>query len=79
MITKFLARFRKKKIEEPAIKVTPYDVAHGLYLQMIQRPVQEHDEIVYTFLRLHCPKKHLHSNPRRRVTQTPCQREPEAA
>jgi len=35
MIEKFLARFRKKKIEEPAIKVTPYDVAHGLYLQMI--------------------------------------------
>jgi len=57
MIEKFLARFRKKKIEEPAIKVTPYDVAHGLYLQMIQRPVTEHDEIVYTFPAITPPEK----------------------
>jgi len=63
----FKSRKNKKQATEPEIPVTPYDIAHGLYLQMIQRPVQEHDEIVYTFLRLHHPKKHIHSNPRRRV------------
>lgn len=46
-----------KSVEKTAIKVTPYEVAHDLYCQMIQRPIQEHDEIVYTFLRLYCPEK----------------------
>jgi len=66
MIKKFLARFRRKQVEEQTMKVTPYDVAHVLYRQMIQRPTQEHDEIVYTFLRLHNPKKHRPSNPTKR-------------
>ena len=59
-------QFRKKQKEVPEAPVTPRDVAHVLYRQMIQRPAQEHDEIVYTFLRLHNPKKHIHSNPTKR-------------
>ncbi len=62
----FNLRKNKKQATGPAIPITPYDVAHDLYCQMIQRPVTEHDEIVYTFLRLHCPKKHIHSNPVKR-------------
>jgi len=58
---------RKNKTAEPETPITPYDVAHGLYLQMIQWPVQEHDEIVYTFLKLYNPKKHLHGNPKKRA------------
>ena len=58
---------RKNKTAEPETLITPYDVAHGLYLQMIQRPVTEHDEIAYTFLRLYNPKKHIHGNPKKRA------------
>ena len=66
MIKKLLEKLKYKKADME-IKVTPYDIAHSLYLQMIRRPAHEHDEIVYTFLRLHCPQKHLHTNPRRKA------------
>lgn len=68
----FLNLFRKEKVStesESVPETTAYDVAHDLYCQMIQRPVQEHDEIVYTFLRLHCPQKHIHSNPTKKKPQ----------
>lgn len=63
----FLNLFKKR---EPVIKVTAYDVAHDLYCQMLRRPVQEHDEIIYTILRLHNPKKHIHRNPTKKHEDT---------
>ena len=63
-----LFQWNKKPVTKATIPaITPYDVAHDLYCQMIQRPIQEHDEIVYTFLRLHCPEKHIHRNPRKKA------------
>jgi len=67
MFNRIANLIRPKKPVYPVVEKTPYDVAHDLYCQMIQRPVTEHDEIVYTLLRLHCPGKHIHKNPCKKV------------
>ena len=60
--------FKMKQVESAtAPAITPYDVAHDLYCQMLRRPVTEHDEIAYTILRLYKPEYHIHKNPRKKA------------